>query len=684
MRSILLSLALWGGLMAHAAPVYVCGRTSKAPCIDGKGDDPVWQQARELSPLRDICGGSIPHQCRIRMLWDDSYLYILADMDEEHLRASKTEHDSIIYHDPDFEVFIDPDGDGLNYIELEINALNTTWDLFIARPYRFNDPHILHDWDIPGLRHAVHLRGTLNDASDTDDGWSVELAIPWSSITSHDRLPRCNQAPEPGSSMRMNFSRVNWQVEPTAEGYKALPVPESNHVWAPTGKVNIHLPEHWGRVVFSPHPAHEWVAAPPPAGESARLKLYGVLNAQLEYRNRQGSFHPQPALPEGVAVAFPTDDFFVLSTTCPQSGIRMRLDSEGRFAATAPAQPLPEFYLWVHGKQERSDTEWKERFKNYAEAGIGTLIIDGSTDCIARLTPIAKAAGLRVFAWFWVLNRPGDTVAMQNPEWYAVNALGKSCHLPQNRPYVEYYQFLCPNNRDVQRYLLEQIRQLATLPGLDGIQLDYMRLPDRELPRGLWGKYRLDMSQANPAFDYCYCPRCRESFAHETQHRDWQEFRAHSIAGLFNALAAEIRSHGLLAACAVFPSPRLATRLVHQDWSLFHADLALPMAYHVFYDEPSSWAASITRRAMQETQGRLPLAPGVHLPDIPPSELIPHLESLHRTGIHGIALFSDEELMPEHIEQLKAYRAQCQQPAPATSNPGFGDMSHCFIDKASD
>ena len=87
---------------------------------------------------------------------------------------------------------------------------------------------------------------------------------------------------------------------------------------------------------------------------------------------------------------------------------------------------------------------------------------------------------------------------------------------------------------------------------------------------------------------------------------------------------------------------------------------------------------------MQETQGRLPLAPGVHLPDIPPSELIPHLESLHRTGIHGIALFSDEELMPEHIEQLKAYRAQCQQPAPATSSPGFGDMSHCFIDKASD
>ena len=51
--------------------------------------------------------------------------------------------------------------DGLNYIELEINALNTTWDLFITRPYRFNAPYILHDWEIPGLKHAVAVRNRI-------------------------------------------------------------------------------------------------------------------------------------------------------------------------------------------------------------------------------------------------------------------------------------------------------------------------------------------------------------------------------------------------------------------------------------------------------------------------------------------------------------------------------------------
>ncbi len=645
-RPALIALTALIPALAHdmMPPTYVCGRTDTPPVIDGKGDEAVWRQARELSPFKDIEGGKIPHQCRVRMLWDDAYLYILADMDEPHLRATKTEHDSIIYHDPDFEVFIDPDGDGLNYIELEINALNTTWDLFITRPYRFNDPNILHDWEINGLKHAVHLRGTLNDALDEDEGWSVELAIPWSSITSHAKLPRTSSAPQHGSSMRMNFSRVNWQVTPTSNGYEKISAPESNHVWAPTGKVNIHLPEHWGRVVFSANPAHVWEAFPPELSDITRLKLYGALDSQLEHRNKQGDFDRNMVTP-GIDICFPMDDFFVLTTTCERTGKRMRLDSEGRFACLSPAQQQPELYLWVHGNKQRSPLEWLQCFTAYAEAGIDTVIIDGTNERITQLTRLAKIAGLRVFAWFWALNRPGDTTALQHPDWYAVNALGKSCHVPQNRPYVEYYQFLCPNNKEVQQYLLEQIRQLAAIPGLDGIQADYMRLPDVELPRGLWKKYGLDMSRGIPDYDYCYCDACKHMGE-----------RVQSIARLYNALADEIRRHGLTAACAVFPSPSLAARQVHQDWRLFHADIVLPMVYHSFYDEPASWAVEITRQAAQEIQGRIPMAPGVHLPDIPPAELHRHLDSLHATGVHGIGIFSDDELTPEHLQEFRKFK----------------------------
>lgn len=658
MRSFLCSLAVILPVIAQdTPPAYVCGRAESPIEIDGRGDDAAWQGARELSPLRDIEGAAIPHACRIKMLWDDEYLYILADMDEEHLWASLKEHDSVIYHDPDFEVFIDPDGDGLNYIELEINALNTTWDLFIARPYRFDDPHILHDWDIRGLKHAVHLRGTLNNPGDTDEGWSVELAIPWSSITSHAHQPRRSQAPTPGSSMRFNFSRVNWQVRPapgSPTGYEKLSMPESNHVWAPTGKVNIHLPEHWGRVIFSNQPAGKWVAAPPAAEEAARLALYRVLNAQLEHRGRSGAFSRELSLPDGVQMNFPTPDFFVLTTTCPHTGIQMRLDSEGRFHASAPEQQKPELYLWVHGNKELSASEWSRRFRSYADAGIRTVIIDGAAERIAELTPLARREGLRVFAWLWALNRPGDETTLHHPQWYAVNAEGKSCHEPQNRPFVDYYQFLCPNNEEVKQHLLAQVRKLASIPGLSGIQADYMRLPDVELPRALWDKYGLDMSEASPTFDYCYCTTCLQKFGQNPRiSAEWKDFRLQSVADLYNTLADEIRKHGLIAACAVFPSPELAARMVHQDWSRFRADLVLPMAYHSFYNEPAEWAAGITREAGRQTEGRIPLAPGVHLPDFPAEALPAQLEALRATGVPGIGIFSDDELTPEHLKALQ-------------------------------
>lgn len=639
--------------------------------IDGRGDDAVWKTAHELSALRDIEGATIPHECSIKMAWDTDCLYIFADMKEEHLWATQTEHDSVIFQDPDFEIFIDPDGDGLNYIELEINALNTTWDLFIPRPYRFDSPYILHDWEIPGLKHAVHLRGTLNNAGDTDDGWSVELAIPWSSITGHANQPRCGKAPEAGSCMRFNFSRVNWQVKKDTDspcGYSKLtdssgnPLPESNHVWAPTGKVNIHLPEHWGRVVFSSRSAGEWEAVPTEPWEQTRLDIFSALNEQLAHRGAHGHFNPELPLPPGVSISFPDRDFFILRATCPRSGVKMTLDSEGSFTQSTQQQALPEVYLWVHGNRRLTAEQWKAAFRKYADAGINTLIIGDKAEHVATLTPMARAAGLRVYAWLWALNRPMDSEPSHHPEWFAINAMGKSCHHSQNRPFVEYYQFLCPNQEGVKQHLLKQVRELAEIPGLSGIQADYMRMPDIKLPRGLWATYGLDMTHPAPDFDFCYCSTCRELFRRQygreprpapQQDAEWEEFRLHSIANLYNALAAEIRSRHLQAACAVFPAPSLAKDMVRQDWKRFHTDLALPMTYHSFYNELPAWIAAVTRCALAETGNRLPLAPGLHLPDTSPEQFKEQLNALWSTGIHGIGLFSDEELSPEHLSVLK-------------------------------
>ena len=182
------------------------------------------------------------------MLWDDTYLYVGALLEEPHVWGTLTQHDSVIFQDNDFEIFIDPDGDNHEYYEIEINALNTEWDLFLKKPYRDGGPAI-NEWEIPGLKTAVHVSGTLNDPSDSDTSWSVEFAIPWKSLAEHAHRPA---PPKDGDQWRINFSRVEWRHEIAGGKYRKIPkTPEDNWVWSPQGVVDMHRPERWGYLQFS-------------------------------------------------------------------------------------------------------------------------------------------------------------------------------------------------------------------------------------------------------------------------------------------------------------------------------------------------------------------------------------------------------------------------------------------------
>ena len=223
--------------------------------IDGRLTEPAWTAAAWSEPFIDIDGvRSVPLATRVKMLWDDRFFYIGADLEEPHLWGTLQERDSVIFQDNDFEVFIDPDGDTHAYYEVEINALNTVWDLFLVQPYRDGGP-ALHAWDIAGLRTAVDLRGTLNRPGDRDQGWSIEMAIPWTILA--EAAPRRTR-PRSGDQWRVNFSRVQWQLDERGGRYvkrtdpaTGKPLPEDNWVWSPQGAINMHMPERWGTVQFS-------------------------------------------------------------------------------------------------------------------------------------------------------------------------------------------------------------------------------------------------------------------------------------------------------------------------------------------------------------------------------------------------------------------------------------------------
>jgi hypothetical protein len=254
----LLLLGLASSGFAQPTPLrYTCLRAVSPVHIDGVLDDSAWNAVPWTPMFVDIEGSAKPRprfQTRAKMLWDEQFLYVAAELEEPHVWATFTEHDSVIFRDNDFEVFLNPSGDGLNYFEFEINALNTGWDLFLPKPYR-QGGRADNSWEIPGLKTAVRIDGTLNNPADRDRGWTIEIAFPWTAFASRAAVTR----PKPGDEWRVNFSRVEWQTVVRDGRYvKVDGTKEDNWVWSPQGEVNMHIPSKWGYVLFSGD------SAPPP------------------------------------------------------------------------------------------------------------------------------------------------------------------------------------------------------------------------------------------------------------------------------------------------------------------------------------------------------------------------------------------------------------------------------------
>jgi hypothetical protein len=224
----------------QSAPLsYDCPRTTTPIVIDGMLDDPAWSKAPWTSNFVDIEGAARPKprfRTRVKMLWDDKYLYIAAELEEPNVTATLLKHDSVIFKDNDFEVFIKPLPATESYYEFEMNAFNTGWDLFLNKPYNQNGKPD-NSWDIAGLKTAVAIQGTINHPNDTDHGWTLEIAYPLTAFNSRQTVA----PPQAGTTWRINFSRVEW---------KPGNPKEDNWVWSPQGVINMHVPDRWGYLHF--------------------------------------------------------------------------------------------------------------------------------------------------------------------------------------------------------------------------------------------------------------------------------------------------------------------------------------------------------------------------------------------------------------------------------------------------
>lgn len=271
---------------------YIAYRTTQTITIDGKDSEASWSKINWSQDFIDIEGTKKPeYQTNFKMLWDDDYFYVLAKIQEPHIWATLKQKDTIIFYNNDFEIFIDPDGDTHNYYELELNALNTTWDLFITKPYREGNATI-NDWTITDLKSAISIDGTLNNPNDIDSAWTVEMAIPWKVFKSsyfEKNVPKDDY-------WRINFSRVNWNYQLENNRYQRKKdsygeyLLEYNWVWSPTGVINMHEPEKWGYIYFSSKSIGKTDTFIIPTDEKIKWELYRIHRAQKAYFDKHKKF----------------------------------------------------------------------------------------------------------------------------------------------------------------------------------------------------------------------------------------------------------------------------------------------------------------------------------------------------------------------------------------------------------
>lgn len=323
------------------------------------------------------------------------------------------------------------------------------------------------------------------------------------------------------------------------------------------------------------------------------------------------------------------------------------------------------FWVWTSANNERPDSSYVREFNKYGESGIDAVLINTNTDpeLLARITPLAKKAGLEVHAWIMAMNRPGDSIALTHPDWYVVSRNGKSTF--DTRPYVDYYQWLCPTREDSRNHVLGLVEGLAKVEGVSSVHLDYIRFPDIFLPIGLLPKYDLVQEEELPEFDFCYCEVCVSEFEniHHKNPREfenpaldleWKQFRLNKIKAVVDDAYEIAHTNGKNLTAAVFPYPEMADHMVRQRWDKWKIDAVLPMIYHNFYNEEIDWIGFATKQGVTDLSSKnTQLHTGVFVPAMNASELAEAIKQARENGAKGISFFDGNALSEEHLKTIK-------------------------------
>ncbi len=324
------------------------------------------------------------------------------------------------------------------------------------------------------------------------------------------------------------------------------------------------------------------------------------------------------------------------------------------------------YWTWITANQEKTDEEYTTEFKKYKNNGIDAVLINTFADpkILEKLTQLAVREELEVHAWMFTMNRPDDKIALQHPDWYMVSRSGKSCF--DDRPYVDYYQWLSPSHPEARQHVWDLVEGLAKVKGVASVHLDYIRYPDIYLPVGLLPKYNLVQNEELPDFDFDYSKASVEKFERlygkdirqsEVPAIDieWKQFRLNEIKAVVDGAYEIAHKHGKKLTAAVFPYPEMADHMVRQRWDKWNVDEVLPMIYYNFYNETVDWVGFATRQGVADLNGKnTKLHTGIYLPPMSAKDVSVAIELAKNNGASGVSFFDGEAITDEQFAVIKS------------------------------
>jgi hypothetical protein len=224
-------------------PQYIVSRHTTPLTIDGKLTEPEWVAAPLTARFVHHTDGSTARlSTQAKLLWDDQFLYIGFICEDPDVWATLKNRDASLWNGEVVEIICDPDGDGLNYFELQVNPLGTLLDLTLTKAYSAGGQANLA-WTL-NFTAAVWVDGTLNDSSDVDAKWCCEVAVPFAELAF--MAPTLHFPPHDGEAWRILLTRYDYE----RTGSKRVEL----SAWTPTNSSSFHVPAKFGSITFSAQP----------------------------------------------------------------------------------------------------------------------------------------------------------------------------------------------------------------------------------------------------------------------------------------------------------------------------------------------------------------------------------------------------------------------------------------------